>query len=189
MTNALVDHGGFPLWAVINWSLSFLRTRAVHYSVSWLWSTSLWIDSHAIAYCLLFLLLPVLCTIFKCTSRVIFFIATIAVSRWTNRCPHCCCIWPGGALVEAPAVWLDSAPIAPGRSVSEAMSCCCGKVRKMHQQNVKWFRSHNSTTQLFWIATPILPEPPRSSQKGWMQNNVLLRYSASTFKCSSMLLK
>jgi hypothetical protein len=32
-----------------------------------------------------------------------------------------------------------------------------------HQQNVKWFRSDNSTTQLFWTATLILPEAPRSS--------------------------
>jgi len=51
-----------------------------------------------------------------------------------------------------------------------------------HQQNVKWFGSHNTMTQLFWTATPILPEDPRSSQMGWMQNDVPLR-------CSSTLLK
>ena len=52
----------------------------------------------------------------------------------------------------------------------------------MHQQNLKWFGSHNSTTQLCWTAPPILPEAPRSSWTGWMQNDVPLR-------CSSMLLK
>jgi len=58
-----------------------------------------------------------------------------------------------------------------------------------HQQNVKWFRSHNSTIQLVWTATPIRSEAPRSSRTGWMQNNVLLRCSESTFRCSSTLLK
>jgi hypothetical protein len=49
-----------------------------------------------------------------------------------------------------------------------------------HQQNVKLFRCHNSTTQLFRTTTPIFPEAPRRSGTGWMQNNVLLRYSEST---------
>jgi hypothetical protein len=56
-----------------------------------------------------------------------------------------------------------------------------------HQQNVKWFGSHNSTTQLFWKATAILPEPPRRFRTCWMQNDVPLRYSESTSgaaKCS-----
>ena len=38
-----------------------------------------------------------------------------------------------------------------------------------HQHNVKWFGSHNLTTQLFWTATPILPEAPRHFRTGWMQ--------------------
>ena len=58
-----------------------------------------------------------------------------------------------------------------------------------HQQNVKWFRSHNSTTQQVWTATPILPESPRSSRTGWMQNNMLLRCSESNVRCFSTLLK
>jgi len=49
-----------------------------------------------------------------------------------------------------------------------------------HQRNVKWFGSQNSTTQLFWTARPILPDAPRCSRTGWMQNDVLLRYSEST---------
>jgi len=54
------------------------------------------------------------------------------------------------------------------------------KLTHLHQQNVKWFGSHNSTTQLFWTATLILPEAPRHSWTGWMQNNELLRYSEMT---------
>jgi len=49
-----------------------------------------------------------------------------------------------------------------------------------HQQNVKWFGCHNSMTQLFRTATPILPEAPRHSRTGWMQHDVLLRDSEST---------
>jgi len=58
----------------------------------------------------------------------------------------------------------------------------------VHQQNVKWFGSQNSMTQLFWPATPILPEAPRSSRTGWMQNDVPLRCSGSTCRCSSTIL-
>jgi hypothetical protein len=61
-------------------------------------------------------------------------------------------------------------------------------VQQIHQQNVKWFGSHNSTTQLFWIASLILPEAFRSFRTSWMQNHVLLRYSEITFRCSSTLL-
>jgi hypothetical protein len=37
---------------------------------------------------------------------------------------------------------------------------------KIHQHNVKWFGSHNSPTQLFCTATPIIPETPRNSATG-----------------------
>jgi hypothetical protein len=36
----------------------------------------------------------------------------------------------------------------------------------LHQQNVNWFGSYNSMTQLFRTATPILPEAPRRSRTG-----------------------
>jgi len=58
-----------------------------------------------------------------------------------------------------------------------------------HQQNVKWFWSHNSTTKLSWIATLIIREGARSSWTGRTQHDVLLRGSESTFRCSSTLLK
>jgi len=44
---------------------------------------------------------------------------------------------------------------------------------RLHQQNVKWFGSHNQTTQQLWTATLILPDAPRCSQIGWIQSNVL----------------
>jgi len=60
--------------------------------------------------------------------------------------------------------------------------------RLIHQQNAKWFGSHKSMSQLFWTATPILPEAPRSCRTGWMQNDVPVRYSESPFRFSSTLL-
>jgi len=117
--------------AAMNWSCSSLRTPAVCYPVSWPSSTFIWIDSHPIACCFLFLLISVWRAIFKCTSWVIILVATIAASRWSNWCLRCCCVYPGGALSEMPVVRLDSASIAPGCSLSGAMSCCCGKVRRM----------------------------------------------------------
>jgi len=113
-TNAVVDHGGFPLRAAMNLSRSSLCTPAVRYTVSWPLSTSMWIDSHPIACCFLFSLFPVSHTISKWVSWVIFSVATIAVSRYTNWCLRRCCVSPGGALCEAPVVWLDLASITPG---------------------------------------------------------------------------
>jgi len=59
-TSDLVDHGGFLLHAAMNWSRSASSTRPVHYSVSWLLSTSISINSHPIAYSFMYLLLLVL---------------------------------------------------------------------------------------------------------------------------------
>jgi len=58
-----------------------------------------------------------------------------------------------------------------------------------HQQNVKWFGCHNSTTRLFWTATPMLPEAPRSSQTSWLQTMCFSAALRGNFRCSSMLLK
>jgi len=60
-----------------------------------------------------------------------FSVATNAASRWTNWWLRCCWVSPGGALCEVPVVRLNSAPIAPGGSVSGAMACYCRIVRKM----------------------------------------------------------
>jgi len=130
-TNALVDHGDSPLQEAMNWSRSSLRTPAVRHILSWPSSIQIWIDSHPIACCFLFFLLPVLRTFFKCASWVIVSVATIAASRWTNWCLHCCGVSQSGSLCEAPVVRLDSARIAPGGSVSGAMACCCRNLRKM----------------------------------------------------------
>jgi len=130
-TNALVNHGDLLLREAINWSRSSLHTPAVRYIFSWPLFTQIWIDSHPIACCFRFLLLPVLRTCFQCASCVMFSVATIAASRWTNWCLRFCWVSPRGALREAPVVPLDSAPITPWGSVSEAMPCCCRIVRKM----------------------------------------------------------
>jgi len=121
----------FQVRAAMNWSHSFLCTPAVWYIVSWPPSTSIWIDSRPIWCCLSFLLLPVLRTIVSSASWVIFSVTTIVPLQWTNWCLRCCCVSPGRALVEAPVVRLDLAPITPGWNVSGAMTCCCRMVRKM----------------------------------------------------------
>jgi len=134
LTNALVDHGGFPLQVAMNWSRSSLATPAVHSILGWPPSTLIWSYSHPTTCCFMFLLLPVLRTVPKCAFWVIFSVTAIAASWWTNCSLGCCSVSPGGALVEVPVIALDSDPIAPGWCVSGAMTCWCGKVRKMIMQ-------------------------------------------------------
>jgi len=74
-TNALVNHEGFPLRPAIRRSCSSRRTPGVCYTVNWWQFTTVWIYSHPTACRCLFRLLPVLRTIFKCTSWVIFLVA------------------------------------------------------------------------------------------------------------------
>jgi len=88
----LCQDWGFLLGAAINWSRSFLRTPAVHDIVSCPPSTPIWSYSHPIAYCFLSLLLLALHIVLKCASWVIFSVATIAASWWTNWCLYCCCV-------------------------------------------------------------------------------------------------
>ena len=122
-TNASVNGGGFRLQGAINWSRSSQCTPAVQYIVSLVPSTLVWIHSHPKECCMLFLLLPVLRTIFKCASRVISAAAALAASWWTHWCPRCCGVWLGGALDAAPVIRLDSDPLAPCRGVCGVMIC------------------------------------------------------------------
>ena len=129
--NTLVDHGCFSLQAARHWSHSSLRIPAVHYTVCWPSSSSIWIHSPLIACCFLYLLLPVVCTIHKSASWVIVLEAKIAASWWTIWRQYCCCVSTGGAVFEVPVIRLDSASFAPASSISGGMTCCCGMVRKM----------------------------------------------------------
>ena len=115
----------------MNCSHSSLQMPAVHYIGSRPPSTQIWIDSHPTGCCLLSFLLPELRTFFNYASWVILSVATIAVSWWTIWWLHGCCVSPSGSLCEEPVVQLDSAPVAPGGSLSGAMACCCRNVRKM----------------------------------------------------------
>ena len=128
----------------MNWSCSSLRTPALHYIVRSPSSTLIWIDSHPIVCCFLFFWLLLFPTVIKCAFWVTFLVATIAASWWTNSHLHCCCVSPGGALVEAPVVRLNLAPIAPGWIVSVAMTCWCEKVRKMFtKRSGKYWRLYS----------------------------------------------
>ena len=84
-------------------------------------------SSHPITCRILFLLLPVGGSIFECASMVILLVASLAVSRWTNCCLHCSCIAVGGVLDEAPAIQLNSDPVAHCCVLCGAMICWCGK--------------------------------------------------------------
>jgi len=136
LTNAFFDNGGLPLWAAVNWSRSSLHTPAVHYIVSSPPSTSIWSYSHPIACCCLLLLSSVLCTFFKSASWVIFSVAAIAASRWTNWFLRCCFVSARGALDDAPVIRLTLYSITLGCCVSGARTCCCGKGEK--DNNKKW---------------------------------------------------
>jgi len=97
-TKKVVEHGSFLLRAVMSWSRSSLHSPAVHYTLGWLSATSIWIDSHPIAWCFLFLLLHISCTSLQWVSLVIFSVAIIAesgeltvvcvatVSHWVGHC-------------------------------------------------------------------------------------------------------
>jgi len=152
-TNALVDPGGLLLWKAMNWSHSSLHTPAVRYILSLLSSTQIWIDKHPIPCCFLVFLFPVLRTFFECASWVMCSVATIAASRWTNWCLRCYCVSPSDALLEVPVVRLDSAPIAPGRSVSGAMACCCRNVRNMiTKRSAKGWRLYSALpVKMEWV--------------------------------------
>jgi len=125
-TKALVDHGGFPFRAAIHWSRSSLHAPAVLYIFSGRPSTPIWIHSHPLACCFIFPLVLVLYNVLNCAFWVIFVVAALASSWWTDWCLCRCCVSVGGALVEVPVVRLDSDPLAPCRGVCGAMICCCG---------------------------------------------------------------
>jgi len=61
--------------------------------------------------------------------------------------------------------------------------------KRRHQQNVKWFGSHNRTTQQLWTATLILPDAFRCSQIEWTQRDVLSGAPRLHHRCSWILRK
>jgi len=78
-----------------------------------------------------------------------------------------------------------------GSIQSSRLGVCC-QVQlgvSMHQQNVKWFGSHNRTTQKLPTATPILPDAPRCFHIGWMQSDVLSDALRLHHRCSWILRK
>ena len=123
--NAFVDQGGFPLRAAMNSLSSSLRTPAVGYTVNWPPITSIRIYSHRTACCFLFLLLPVLRTIVKCTSWVKCLVATSAASRWTNLCQHSCCVPRISVFDVAPASLPVFDPLSPGGGRCVSIVCWC----------------------------------------------------------------
>ena len=136
-TNALVDHGGFLLRAVMNSSCSSLHFPTVHYTGSrWLFS-AIWMCSHSVACCIVFLLLPVLRTISEFASCVRLTVAALARLRCTNSCLRCCCVQASDALDDAPIDRLDSNPLSPAWYVCAAMICWPG-IGEKDDNKKKW---------------------------------------------------
>ena len=125
-TNTLVDHGGFPLWAAIYWSGSSLCTPTVCYMVNLLLFTTVCMHSHPVACCFSFLLVPVLWTIIKCASLVIFLVASLAVSWWNNWWLCSCCGPRSDVLDETPVNRHASDPSPPIWGVCVFIIGWCG---------------------------------------------------------------
>jgi hypothetical protein len=136
-TIAFLDHGGFPLRAAMNSFRSSLRTAAIRYGLKWPPIAWKWIHSHPSTYCFLYLLLPVLRTIFKCASWVICMVAALAASRWTTLCLHSCCV-PRICIVDvAPANLPVFDPLSPGGGGCVFMMCWCG-IEENNDNERKW---------------------------------------------------
>jgi hypothetical protein len=125
-TNAIVEQGGFPLRAAMNLLCIALWTPAERYTVNGPPFASIWIYSHVTACCFLFLVLPVLRTIFKCASWVISLVAKLAASWCTNLFLRTCY----GPIISvfdvAPANLLVFDPRSPGGGGCVSIMCRCG---------------------------------------------------------------
>ena len=136
-TNALIDHGGFALWAAIDWSQRSLHTPAVQYMVNWRPFTTIWKYLHPTACFFWFVLLPVLWMIFKRESMVIFLVAALAVSWWNIWCPQCCSVLMSDVFDDAPANRLDLDPPSPGWGGYLSTICWCG-IGEEDDNEKKW---------------------------------------------------
>jgi len=125
-TYEFVDHGGFRLWAALNWSCSSLSTPALCYIVTGRPATSIRQHSHPTVCCFLFMLLPVLRPIFACASMVTFSVAAFAALQWTSW--WLCGSWvsAGSLLDEAHIILLDSDSLPPCWGVCGAKISWCG---------------------------------------------------------------
>jgi len=105
--------------------------------VNWEPFTSIWIYSHLTTSCFLFLLLTVICTMFKCASWVICLVAALAALRWTNWCLHSCCVKISDVFDVAPTNQLDFDLLSPGWGGCVSMMCWCG-IREGDDNEKKW---------------------------------------------------
>ena len=125
-TNALVDQGGLPIKPAINLLCSSLRTLAAHYMVNQPPFASIWMYSHPAACCFWFLPLPVWRTIFKFASWVIWLVAALAASLWTNLGPGCCCVPRIEVFDVVPAKLPIFDALSPGGGDCVCMMWWCG---------------------------------------------------------------
>ena len=124
--------------------------------------------------CSLLLVLP------RCTSVLHkVFALNSELTTWNN------CYSPYGSNPGHGGLFRYSLLCCANLNLGVAYICC----EMVHQQNVKWFGSHNRTPQQLWTATLILPDAPRCSQIGWMQSDVLSGALRLLHRCSWILRK
>jgi hypothetical protein len=105
--------------------------------VSWPSFSLLWIYSPPIACYFWFLLLPVLQTISKCVSWVIFLVAALAALWWTNWCLRSFCVPESNILGVTPVDPPGSVLFSPGWGVCIAMISWCG-IGEKDDHEKKW---------------------------------------------------
>jgi len=147
----------FPITAAIYWSHVSPCIPAVCYVVGRQPSAWIWIYSHSIACCLLFLLLLELRNIFNSVAWVKLLVAALAVSWWTYWCLHYCCVPAGATLDETSVGQLYMDPLSLRWRLSVARICWCGKGEEddnerkcevLRNRKLAWSRDGMYTRQL-----------------------------------------
>jgi len=146
-TNAFVDLGGFLLRAARKWSCSSLPTPAVHYTINWWLRNTISIYSHPTACCCVSLPLPVLRTMFKWASWVIYPVAALAASQWTCWWLRCCCVPISDVFDVSPTNWSDFDPLTASRGGCGSMICWCG-IGEEDDNEKKW-----EVLRTIWLAS------------------------------------
>jgi len=121
---------GFPLRAAITWSSSTVCIPALNYVVSYLPSTLIWINSHPITCCWIFMLLIALWTVFKYPFSVMICVVVLVVQQWTNGCLGGYCDSADGALHKAQLSRLNLELPPPSWCVLGAIRWRCGTGEK-----------------------------------------------------------
>jgi hypothetical protein len=105
--------------------------------VSWRPITLVWIDTHQCACCYILVLLLDFLNILHLASWVIFPVAVLVTSWWTNLYWHCSGVPANATLKVALLDRLDTDSLIPCSVVSESIISCCG-LREEDDNEMEW---------------------------------------------------